>query len=99
MARSTLYEPTGRSDGLAMSCSSPEPPVSSNAAGAPLAGSGVPCCPGCGGPLTGRKRACSGRCRATLSRQRATARQSARDAELRRLLEVALRMLTAETPP
>lgn len=27
-------------------------------------------CPGCGKPLTGRQKACSGRCRAVLSRRR-----------------------------
>lgn len=29
-----------------------------------------PVCPGCGAPLSGRQRACSGRCRARLSRLR-----------------------------
>jgi predicted nucleic acid-binding Zn ribbon protein len=34
-------------------------------------------CPACGGPLTGRQRACSGKCRAELSRRRhAEARQA-----------------------
>jgi hypothetical protein len=41
----------------------------SEAARALLAGSGRQC-PGCGKPLTDRQRACSGRCRATLSHRR-----------------------------
>jgi hypothetical protein len=46
--------------------------------------------PGVRGPLAGRRRACSGRCRAVLSRRRHGTQQAARDAELRRLLEAAL---------
>lgn len=47
--------------------SMPEP--RSEAARALVAGSGGEC-PGCGMPLAGQQKACSGKCRARLSRQR-----------------------------
>jgi hypothetical protein len=57
-------------------------------------------CGACGGPLgkdgapyRDGQRACSGRCRAALNRQKQAARLAERDAELRRLLEAALRLL------
>ena len=56
----------------------------------------VPSCPACGGPLTPRQRACSGRCRAALSRLRQGRAREARDHELRQLLKAALRMLESQ---
>ena len=57
-------------------------------------------CGACGRPLgtdgaTPRdgQRACSGKCRAALNRRERAARLATRDAELRRLLEAALRLL------
>ena len=44
-------------------------------------------------PLQGRQEVCSAACGRARSRQRQAARLAARDAELRRLLESALRML------
>jgi len=62
-------------------------------------------CMGCGGPLVGRQTvACSGKCRAQVSRQRATAARLAerwahekRDAEIRADLEALLRRLERPT--
>jgi predicted nucleic acid-binding Zn ribbon protein len=52
-------------------------------------------CPVCGRPVTGRRLvACSGRCRAALSRKR---RDADRD-EAIRLLQAALRLLRADDP-
>jgi hypothetical protein len=52
-------------------------------------------CPSCGEPFTGRvtKQACSGRCRATLSRRRQSAARAVREGAVRALLEAALRVL------
>jgi hypothetical protein len=44
-------------------------------------------CPGCGGQLRGRQRACSGRCRATLSRRTRVEAGARRTRELRATLE------------
>jgi predicted nucleic acid-binding Zn ribbon protein len=49
--------------------------------------------PGCGRPLTSRQRACSGRCRAALSRQRREEARAADIHEVRAILEAALRRL------
>jgi predicted nucleic acid-binding Zn ribbon protein len=55
---------------------------------------GSPRCPVCQRvALRGRQEVCSAACRRARSRQRQTDRRAARDAELRRLLESALRML------
>src|SRR4029453_12470325 len=59
----------------------------------------VPSCPACGKALTPRQRACSGRCRAALSRRRQDRAREARDQELRQLLEVALRILESHGRP
>src|SRR4029450_5774491 len=53
-------------------------------------------CPACGKALTPRQRACSGRCRAALSRRRQDRAREARDQELRQLLKAALRMLASQ---
>lgn len=46
-------------------------------------------CPVCRGPMPeGRKSACSGRCRARLSRQRKAQAREERDHQLQRLVEV-----------
>jgi predicted nucleic acid-binding Zn ribbon protein len=65
-----------------------------------------PQCPICGGPLQPEgmpprdgQRACSGRCRAALHRRDRAARLATRDAEVRRLLESALRMLDDRRTP
>jgi predicted nucleic acid-binding Zn ribbon protein len=51
-------------------------------------------CPICGQtPLTGRQEVCSGRCRAARSRQRKADARRERDAEIRVLLEAALKSL------
>lgn len=63
--------------------------VSPEAARALVVGS----CPACGERLSGRQRACSGKCRAVLSRQRQEQARRERDAEVRGLLEAALRRL------
>jgi uncharacterized membrane protein YccC len=49
--------------------------------------------PGCGRPLTGRQRACSGKCRAALSRLRREEGHRAALSDARELLEAALRRL------
>jgi len=57
------------------------------------AGQVVPCAV-CSGPVpAGRREACSGRCRAVLSRERRQARRHHRDEELLALLRRALRLL------
>ncbi len=53
--------------------------------------SGQPC-PGCGEPLKSRKKACSGKCRAALSRRRRTELQAERDRKLRGLVEDVVRL-------
>jgi predicted nucleic acid-binding Zn ribbon protein len=51
-------------------------------------------CPICStAPLTARQEVCSGRCRAALSRQRKAEAQRERDAEIRALLEAAVKRL------
>jgi predicted nucleic acid-binding Zn ribbon protein len=50
-------------------------------------------CPGCGKRLTDRQKACSAKCRATLSRRRRSGRLETRDLEIRGLLEAALKKL------
>jgi hypothetical protein len=59
------------------------------------AGEGPRRCPNCGQAFTGRavKQACSGRCRAVLSRWRQSAARAMRDEEVRELLLKALRLL------
>lgn len=61
-----------------------------------LVGAPVRPCPGCGGPLEGRRRACSARCRAALSRRRREEARRERDREIRGLLVAALRALGPE---
>jgi hypothetical protein len=71
---------------LAMSPSSHRPQVRAESARA--------LCRGCGGPLVGRQWvACSSRCRAVVSRQRKVEARRERDAEIRALLEAALKRL------
>ncbi len=71
--------------------SRPEHPA--KAARALVAGIPLPCL-GCGKPLQGRQRgACSAKCRAALSRRRREETRRERDAEIRGLLEAALRRL------
>jgi predicted nucleic acid-binding Zn ribbon protein len=48
-------------------------------------------CPGCAGPLKGRQRACSGRCRAALSRQKLAETVRTRDERLRELVRLLAR--------
>jgi len=51
-------------------------------------------CVACGGPVPpGRREACSGKCRAALSRRGREARRQQHDEELRALLRRALRLL------
>jgi predicted nucleic acid-binding Zn ribbon protein len=76
-----------------MASPSPRTKVPLQAARALLAGPELPSCPGCDAVLAGRQQACSGKCRAVLSRRRQASRQAARDAEIRRLLGAALRLL------
>ena len=75
--------------------STPEP--GQKTARAPLGGIPVASrrCPaeGCGRVLTDRQRACSARCRASLSRQRQAAAQRRRDARLATLLHEAIALL------
>jgi predicted nucleic acid-binding Zn ribbon protein len=75
-----------------MSQPPPTPKVQPQAARAGYAAPGVPC-PICRQPLPAGRRVCSGRCRAALSRTRRAEAQAARDAEVRRLLAAALRLL------
>lgn len=55
----------------------------------------VASCEACGGPMAERKskHACSGKCRAVLSRRRKVEALAARDLKIRGLLEAALRKL------
>jgi predicted nucleic acid-binding Zn ribbon protein len=59
-------------------------------------GAGLPSrqCPasGCGRPLEGRRRACSAKCRAALSRENRAERQELREREIRALLDHAERL-------
>lgn len=77
----------------------PPPDPRSEAARALLGGHQVDCpqcpAPGCGTPLRFRQQACSGRCRAALSRARRAEAQAAQDREVRRLLALALATLEA----
>ena len=50
-------------------------------------------CPVCEKPLIGRQEFCSGRCRATRSREKKAAQRADRDRRLRELLEAALELL------
>ena len=50
-------------------------------------------CPVCQKPLTGDQRFCSGRCRATRSREKKAAQRADRDRRVRELLEEALGLL------
>ena len=54
-------------------------------------------CPVCTGPLIGRGRVCSGRCRAELSRRRRAEKARARGAEIMAHLTAALRLLESAT--
>ncbi|MBI4560549.1 MAG: DUF2116 family Zn-ribbon domain-containing protein [Candidatus Rokubacteria bacterium] len=47
-------------------------------------------CPVCGKPLTGRQQACSGKCRAILSRQQRAEKLAARDRRIQGRLKAAL---------
>ena len=75
----------------------PDRQVSPEAVRALVTGHGVDSaqrlCPVCRAQLTGRQRACSGKCRAALSRWRRAQGREARDQEIRALLEAALRKL------
>ena len=79
-----------------MSQPSQEGQVSPEAARALSTGGGIPSrqCPGpgCGQPLEGRRRACSAKCRAALSRRGQAERQQLRDQEALALLEHAERL-------
>ncbi len=51
-------------------------------------------CPVCKGPMTGRqKSACSGRCRAALSRRKKAQAQEERERRIQGLLEEAVRLM------
>jgi hypothetical protein len=79
-----------------MSRARPQPEVSLESVRTPLVGS--PRCPVCQRvALCGRQEVCSAACRRARSRQRQADRLAARDAELRRLLESALRILDRRT--
>jgi predicted nucleic acid-binding Zn ribbon protein len=75
------------------------PEVPSEAVRTPSAGDEVGSCPVCGVLLTGRKdqETCSPRCRAKRHRERQAEARAARDAEIRRLLEAALRLVDGGT--
>ena len=77
----------------------PTPKVSPQPERAGLSATVVPSCPSCGGPLPPGRRICSARCLASLSRSRRAEPQTARDAEVRRLLEGALRVLDGGRTP
>ena len=54
-------------------------------------------CPVCKGPMTGRKiSACSGKCRAALSRKRKAEALEERERRVQRLLQEAVRLLGGE---
>jgi predicted nucleic acid-binding Zn ribbon protein len=69
--------------------STPALEVSPEAARALVVGS----CPACGGSLTSRQTACSGRCRAAISRRRQEQVRRDRDARVASLLLEAVRLL------
>jgi predicted nucleic acid-binding Zn ribbon protein len=48
----------------------------------------IPSCPICGAGLTGRKRACSARCRAALSRRRKVETLAIRERRMRELVKI-----------
>ena len=76
--------------------SKPGPPAA--AARAPVAATVRPC-PACGKALTsGQNTACSGKCRAELSRRRRAENRQQRDQALRALLEAALNRLEDGAP-
>jgi predicted nucleic acid-binding Zn ribbon protein len=79
---------------LTMPEHTPMPEVPAEAARALQGAIPVLCCPACGKPLRHGQRACSGKCRAALSRQRQEQARQARDQEIRVLLESALRRLS-----
>jgi len=74
----------------------PTPEIPAEAARALLEASPLSSCPACGKPMTRRQRACSGRCRATVSRRRHEQRQRERDGRIAGLLRDALRLLEDE---
>src|SRR5262249_40183355 len=78
----------GRTRGRSFSMARTKKIAGLPAARAPLLGAPVRYCPapGCSCELTGQQRACSGRCRAALSRQRKAAVRQARIREIRDLL-------------
>ena len=80
---------------MAMLGSQPEGPP--EPARAPLGGRLLGC-PACGKELADGQKACSGKCRARLSRRRRTAALRARDSEIRELLVTALRKLEEGAP-
>jgi len=78
---------SGRAKGTSASKVAPE------AARALLRAIPVRSCPACGKPLTAGQGACSGQCRATLSRRRHEQRQQDRDTRVAALLREAVRLL------
>lgn len=76
----------------------PGPDVPSETARALLGASPLPSrgCPACGAPLTGRQRACSGKCRAEKSRRLRSAASRERDERIGKLLGEALTLLKRE---
>jgi predicted nucleic acid-binding Zn ribbon protein len=74
---------------------SPDAQVSRGTARAPVIASPRASCEACGARMAERKgkRACSGKCRAVLSRRRRDDVRDGRDREVRALLEAALRTL------
>ena len=83
-----------------MAVPSGPPKVQPEGVRTPSAGDGVGSCPVCGVPLTGRKdqETCSPKCRAKRHRQRQAEARAVRNAELRRLLEAALRLVDGGKP-
>jgi predicted nucleic acid-binding Zn ribbon protein len=79
--------------GVDMHTGTPASEISAEAARALQGAIPLSSCPACGKPLTRRQRACSGRCRAILSRRRYDRAREAGDQKLRQLLKAALRML------
>jgi len=55
-------------------------------------GSAEATCPGCGGPMAPGRKACSGKCRAALSRLKKVKALSARDDRIRASLEAIVRV-------
>jgi predicted nucleic acid-binding Zn ribbon protein len=74
---------------------SPDAQVSAGTVRAPMIASPRGMCEACRAPMVVRKgkRACSGKCRAVLSRRRREDARDVRDREVRALLEAALRTL------